>query len=119
MLAELSHVEGSWPVLAWSLGCSGVLLGMGLKEFAMRKTAAIVAVCCAVLVCSSFAMPAFRQAFDSTVLSWRIFFETRPGSQDSQAWPDTDLRQMKRGDSEQFPSEIAHCPLFSAGKSYN
>jgi hypothetical protein len=95
MLAELGHIQGSWPALGWAFGCLVVLLGMSLKELAVRKTAAIVAACCVVLVASSFAIPTFRQGFDAALLSWRILFETRdPGSRDSDHWPDSDLRRM-------------------------
>ena len=88
MLAELHHIEGEWPALAWSIGSAGVLTKHAFlalfvtsntqtegnffrKEKPMRKSTAIAAAVCIAASLLFFAAPTFRDAFQLSVTQWR------------------------------------------------
>jgi len=88
MLAELHHIEGEWPALAWSIGSAGVLAKHAFlalfvtsntqtegnffrKEKSMRKSTAIAAAVCIAASLLFFAAPTFRDAFQLSVTQWR------------------------------------------------
>ena len=88
MLAELHHIEGEWPALAWSIGSAGVLAKHAFlalfvtsntqtegnffrKEKPMRKSTAIAAAVCIAASLLFFAAPTFRDAFQLSVTQWR------------------------------------------------
>jgi hypothetical protein len=91
MLSELSHVEGNWAALLWSLGGAGVLAKHAIvaiilpgshrrtvstaselfeKEGPMRKPALAVIAFCVVASLLFFAAPVFRQAFHVSLAQW-------------------------------------------------
>ena len=88
MLAELHHIEGEWPALAWSIGSAGVLVKYTFlalfvssngqsdgnffrKEKSMRKSTAIAAAVCIAASLLFFAAPTFRDAFQLSLTQWR------------------------------------------------
>ena len=109
MLNELSHVEGNWSALIWSLGGAGVLAKHAVlaflfpgpdrrtvstaselfaKESPMRKTTLAVIASCVAASLLFFLVPVFRQAFQVSLAQWHDVLHVK--SQISFAGPDTD-----------------------------
>jgi hypothetical protein len=98
MLNELSHVEGDWSALIWSLGGAGVLAKHAVlaflfpgpdrrtvstaselfaKEPPMRKTTLTVIAVCVVASLLFFVAPVFRQAFQVSLAQWHDIFHVK------------------------------------------
>ena len=95
MLSELSHVEGNWSALFWSLGGASVLAKHAVlstiftgstrhtlpssgdffeKETPMRKPVLYATAACVLASLLFFLAPVFRQAFQVSLAQWHDVF---------------------------------------------